>query len=114
MEGKLGAIYINNKQVGGFLDWDVKLNIAEGPLDDNNRTHQVQSWKVTAWSHWVSQQLDSGTDVTLKLCPDVGNGYWECKGKIACQLTKTLHTLIHVQLEVIGVGAIEGRELNEG
>jgi len=111
MEGKLGAIYINKRQVGGFLDWSVKLNMADDPLEDNAKSSHLHSWKVTAWSHWIAQQIDPGTKVTLKLCPDEGNGYWECNGNIACQLTKTLHTLIHVQLEVLGKEAIEGKEL---
>lgn len=111
MEGKLGAIYINNKQVGGFLDWSVKLNIVDDPLQDNTKSSHVHSWKVLAWAHWLSLQLDPGTNITLKLCPDEGNGYWECSGKIACQLTKQLNMLIHVQLEVIGESPIEGKEL---
>lgn len=108
MNGKLGAIYIGKRQVGGFLDWDVKLNLKEGD-EDGNRTVKPYAWKVTARAHWLSRILDPGDEVRLKLCSDAGTGYWECTGMIDCTLTKTMETLIHTFLDVIGSGELEGK-----
>jgi len=112
VEGRLGAIYIGNRQVGGFLDWHVKMNLTSG-VDGNDATHKLQSWKVVAGSHWLTRLLEIGTDVRLKLCSDAGLAYWEGTGKIASQLTNTLEMLIHVRLEVIGAGEIEAKRLSD-
>ena len=108
MEGRLGAIYIGNSQVGGFLDWHVKLNLTEG-VDGCDKTVKLQSWKVITWAHWLTRLLDPGTKVRLKLCSNVGNGYWECTGKIASPATKTMGTLIHTRLDILGSGELEAK-----
>ncbi len=108
MNGRLGAIYIGGKQVGGFLDWQVRLNMADG-VKDNDRTQKVQSWRVTAWSHWLTRLLELNAKVTIKLCADEGSAYWEGAGRIASKLTATMGTLTHTQFEVIGAGVLEGK-----
>ena len=112
MEGRLGAIYVDDKQVGGFLDWHIKMNLTDG-VKGEDRTHKLQSWKVTAWAHWLTQPLIPGTEVRLKLCADDGPAYWEGKGKVANQLTATLHTLIHVIFEVFGSGELEAKKVED-
>ncbi len=109
MEGRLGAIYIGKKQVGGFLDWHVKLNLNEG-VDGDDKTTKLASWKVVTWAHWLTQILEPGVKIRLKLCSDAGYGYWECNGKVNTQPTRTLGTLIHVRLDFIGSGDLEGKE----
>ena len=112
VNGRLGAIYIGRKQVGGFLDWKVTLNLSDGVQGDD-MVHKLQSWKVTAGAHWLARLLEIGTDVRLKLCSDAGLAYWEGTGKIASQLTSTLEMLIHVRLEVIGAGELEAKRLSD-
>ena len=108
MEGRLGAIYIGKKQVGGFLDWHVKLNLTSG-VDGTDKTVKLQSWKVVSWAHWLYQLLEPETKVRLKLCASTGKGYWECTGKVASQPTRTMGTLIHVRLDFNGTGELEGK-----
>ena len=106
MEGKLGAIYIGEKQVGGFLDWRVKLNIAEGVRDEAT-TRKFKGWKVTAWAQWLFKPLNVGDEVKLKLCADAGPVFWCGTGRIANRLTANLNMLVHAQLEVLGNGELE-------
>ena len=113
MEGKLGAIYIGSRQVGGFLDWHVKVNLTDGVKGDA-RTHKLQSWKVVSWAHWLTQPLAPDTEVRLKLCSDAGNAYWECQGKVASQPTSSLHMLVHAPLDFIGNGEFEAKVQDEG
>ncbi len=110
MNGRLGAIYIGKKQVGGFLDWRYTPNLTDGQ-DGNAKTHKLQSWKVTAWAHWVKQKLDPGTPVRIRICADAGPAYWEGTGRVMSRLTDTLETLIHIQVEIIGSGELEGKQI---
>ena len=107
VEGRLGAIYIGKSQVGGFLDWHVKMNLTSGTNGDD-ATHKLQSWRVVAWAHWLFRLLEPDTVVRLKLCSSVGNAYWEGVGKVSCQPTRTIGALIHVQIEFTGSGELEG------
>ena len=110
MEGKLGAIYIGDKQVAGFLDWHVRLNMVEG-VEDDYKTQKLQSWRIIAWAYWITRQIPPGSAVKVRLCADTGRAYWEGTGKVASRLTETTGTLVHVQLEVIGDGVLEAKEL---
>jgi len=110
LEGKLGAIYIGKKQVGGFTDWKVRLNITEG-VEDNDRTRKLQGWRVVAWAHWITQKIEPGTEVRIKLCSNAGVGYWEGTGKLSNRLTDSLNMLVHSQMEVIGAGELEASSI---
>ncbi len=112
MEGRLGAIYIGKKQIGGFIDWYVKVNLTDG-VDDDNRTHKLQSWKIRTWAHWLVQALPVDTKVRLKLCPSIGDVYWECDGKVFSRATSALNTLVHAPLDFMGNSEIEGKRLEE-
>ena len=105
MNGKLGAIYIREKQVGGFLDWTFRLNLADG-VDGTDKTFKVKSWKITAWAHWLHQMLGPGDKVRVKLCSDEAPGFWEGECAIASQPTQQLETLAHVRIEFLGVGEL--------
>lgn len=110
MEGRLGAIYIGKRQVGGFLDWHVKLNIVGNILGDD-ATNKLQSWKVVAWAHWLFSLLEVDTKVRIQLCCSAGNAYWEGIGKVSRQPTRTVGTLIHTRIEFIGNGELEAKEV---
>ena len=113
MEGKLGAIYIGKRQVGGFEDWKLNLNMTEGADRDGNKTAKIQSWKLSSWSYWVFKALSPGDKVRLMLCADVGSVYWEGNAVIACRLSSIMSTLIHTRLEIIGSGELTARTLDE-
>jgi len=87
----------------------VKLNLADG-TDGSNRTHRLQSWRVTAWAHWLFRQLDPGTSVRVCLYANAGYAYWEGTGRLVNRLTSTMQTLVHSQLEVIGGGQLLAKE----
>ncbi len=110
MNGKLGAIYIGNKQVGGFLDWRVVMNLSDG-VKNSDRTHKLQSWRLTGWAHWISRRIEVGAEVRVRLCSDSGEAYWEGKGRLTSRLTDTLETLVHIQIEIVGSGKLEGSKI---
>jgi len=112
MNGKLGALFIGRKQVGGFLDWTLRLNMADG-VDDGDMTHNLHSWRVTAWAHWVSRIIDVGSDIRIMLCADAGPAYWLGKGKLTTRPTNSIGTLTHVQIEIIGSGELIAKVINE-
>lgn len=109
MEGRLGAIYVGKRQVGGFLDWHVKLNLTDG-TDGANATHKLQSWRVIAWAHWLFNLLEPGAKVRLKLCANAGKAYWEGIGRVSCQPARTVDTLVHARVEFIGSGELKAKE----
>ncbi len=112
MNGKLGAIYIGNQQVGGFLDWHQKLNLTDG-VQDGDATHKVQSWRIIAWAHWLMRVIEPDAIVKIRLCADEGPAYWEGTGRIASKMTATMGTLTHLQFEVIGSGELEGKKVQD-
>ena len=112
MNGRLGALYIGKKQVGGFLDWSYRPNLVTGQ-EGEDRTVKLQSWKVVAWAHWVKQQLLPGDAVRIKICADAGPAYWEADCKIASTPSRTLETLVHIQFELIGSGELEAGKVVE-
>lgn len=107
MNGRLGALYIGEKQVGGFLDWRYAPNLITS-IDDGDQTQKVQSWKITAWAHWVRREILPGTAVRIRLCADAGKAYWEAKGVLASAPTKMIETLVHLQIEILGSGELTG------
>jgi len=52
MQGQIGTFYQDGKQLGGFLNWtiDLQLNRAETP---NSRVYKVHSIKSTAEKFWL-------------------------------------------------------------
>jgi len=112
VNGRLGAIYIGSKQVGGFIDWYVKMNLADGVQGDD-RTHKLQSWSIRTWGHWLIRLLEPGTKVRLKLCADAGMAYWEADGAVASPSTKSLNMLVHAPLDFIGNGELKAKVQDE-
>ena len=110
MEGRLGAIYIDERQVGGFTDWSVKLNLSEG-AKDKEKVVALQSWIVRAKAHYLFRELEPGKIVQLKLCADAGPGYWIGSGAIANETATTLGVLIHRPFEVVGHGELEAKKV---
>ena len=104
MKGRLGAFYINGKQVGWFLDWNLKVNLSES-IDGDSKVHKPQSWRLTADSHWLIEE--TAPRVQVKLCAGKDN-YWEGTGNITSKLTDLMDTLVHEEIEIIGRGELKG------
>jgi len=58
MQGEIGTFYQDSKQLGGFLNWsiDLQLNRAETP---DSRVYKVHSIKSTSERFWL---LETPTD----------------------------------------------------
>lgn len=108
MNGRLGAIYIADQQVGGFLDWQAKLTLTNG-ADGNDRTHKLRSWTVLSRVHWLFVKLNTDDKVQVRLYADVGFAYWEGTGRVTNQPTTILDTFIRDQVEIIGDGELEAK-----
>ena len=52
MQGQIGTLYQDGKQLGGFLDWsiDLQLNRTETP---DSRVYKLHSIKSTAERFWL-------------------------------------------------------------
>ncbi len=106
MKGKLGAIFRNDKQVGGFVDWSEETIINESSNKDGEAIHKFASWRVTALSYWLYDAIKGNIVIRLYLSD---NGYWEGTGYISSPMKRIYDTLIHESFEVIGEGVLEGK-----
>ncbi len=52
MNGELGVLSIQDKQVGGFLDWQMDIDIREVSAS-SHRQYVVQKWKAKARKFWI-------------------------------------------------------------
>lgn len=52
MNGELGVLSIENKQVGGFLDWQMDIDIREVSAS-LHQEYVVQKWKANARKFWM-------------------------------------------------------------
>lgn len=107
MQGKLGAIFRNDKQVGGFLDWSEETIINESSNQEGEAIHKFANWKLTAQSYWLYDAIKGNITIRLYLGD---KGYWQGEGYISSPMRKIYDTLIHENFEVIGEGILEGRE----
>ena len=105
MNGKLGAIFKNDKQVGGFLDWEQETILNESSNKDGEAIHKFASWKLTAPSYWLYDSIKGPITIRLYL----GNSYWQGTGYISSPMKRIYDTLIHESFEVIGEGVLEGK-----
>ena len=106
MKGKLGSLHSGRLQVGGILEWELDLLLADS-VKDTATFYKLSKWKLTAQSYWL---FDIPNQVVVRLYSDKGKGYWEGKGIITSQVTKILDTLMHSPIEIIGEGILEGKE----
>jgi hypothetical protein len=106
MKGKLGAIFRDDKQVGGFVDWEQEtiLNVSSSP--EGNAIHKFASWRLTAPSYWLFDAVRGQIIIRLYL---TDTGYWQGTGYISSPMRKIYDALIHEQFEIIGEGVLEGK-----
>lgn len=107
MNDKLGAIFRNGKQVGGFLNWHEETILNESSDKEGNALHKFANWTLSAESYWLFDSVNR--DITIRLYLK-GRGYWEGKGYISSPTRKVYDTLIHEPLEIVGEGVLEGKE----
>jgi hypothetical protein len=105
MNGKLGALFRNDKQVGGFMDWSEETILNESSNRDGEAIHKFASWRLTSPSYWLYDAIKGSIIIRLYL----GDGYWEGTGYINTPMRKIYDTLIHESFEFIGEGVLEGK-----
>jgi hypothetical protein len=106
MDGKLGALFRNDKQVGGFLDWDEETILNESSNRDGDKVTKFASWRLTAPSYWLYDAIKGPVIIRLYM----GNNYWEGTGYINSPMKKIYDTLIHEDFELVGEGVLEGKQ----
>ena len=103
MRGKLGSIHVGKLCIGGFIDWQLDVNLAE--LKGEPSIFKLAKWKLTANSYWL---FDIPNKVIIKLY--TLTGYWEGSGIVTSHSKHLWDTLIHEPIEIIGEGILEGKE----
>jgi len=106
MNGKLGAIFRNDKQIGGFFDWSEETIIKESSNCDGEAIRKFASWRLTASSYWLYDAIKGNIIIRLYLGD---KNYWEGTGYINSPMRKIYDTLIHEPFEVVGEGVLVGK-----
>ena len=107
MDGKLGALFRGDKQIGGFVDWDEETVLNESSNRDGEAVHKFASWKLTAPSYWLFDAVKGALTIRLYLSD---TGYWQGTGYVSSPMRKIYDTLIHENLEIVGEGVLEGKQ----
>jgi len=100
MKGQLGGLFSGTQQVGGIVDWDFELIMAEGS-DGKVKTFKFSKWRLTAPSYWLFGEVDT---VIVRLYH--GTRYWEGEGTIISKVKQVYDTMIHEPLEIVGEGQL--------
>ncbi len=106
MEGKLGVLYLDGVQVGGFQDWAIDTIFNEFSNHDGQTIRSVASWHLCASSYWLYEQVKGSLIARVYLG---GPEYWEGKCHITSPVKKIYDTLIHEDFELVGEGVLEGK-----
>ena len=106
MNGRIGSLHNGEQLAGGILDWSLDLILAS-TTRDTLIYNKLAKWKLTAQSYWF---FDKPDNVTVRLYPDSGKGYWEGEGHITSEIQKLFDTLIHSEIIINGEGVLEGKE----
>lgn len=72
MEGSLGVLYQGNRQVGGFFDWQIDIQIEQKPQKGNHKVWIMVAKKVTAISYWLTEE-PKGSTFEAKFYQYMGN-----------------------------------------
>ena len=105
MEGRIGGLFKDSNQIGGFLDW--KFELILGSLPDEK--YKFAKWKLESPAYWLFTESDK---VTVRLYHDMGNVYWEGEGKIISKIQNVFDTMIHERIEIVGEGTLSEHRAN--
>ena len=97
MEGRLGGLFKDGNQVGGFLDWKFELLLIDTPYDKEK--YKFAKWKLESPAYWLFTEPD---EFTVRLY--VGDTCWEGDGKIISKIQGVFDTMIREHLEIVGEG----------
>jgi len=77
-KGKVGAFFVDGKQIGGFFDWMLTVNLARG-ISGDFRTHKLASWSASARAYWFEQKL---YDIEARFFSDASDHYWAARTRL--------------------------------
>ena len=100
MEGRIGGLFKDENQIGGFLDWKFEVILANTPFDVIK--YKFAKWRLEASSYWLFSEPDI---VTVRLY-HATNAYWEGEGRIITRLQNVFDAMIHERIEIIGEGQL--------
>ena len=100
MEGILGGLFKDDKQIGGFLKWKFELLLAD---NFDELKYKFAKWKLEASAYWLFVEPDI---VIVRLYHNIGDTYWEGEGRIISRLENKFDTMIHSHIEIIGEGQL--------
>ena len=100
MEGRIGGLFKEGNQIGGFLNWKFELLLADN-FDEIK--YKFAKWKLDASAYWLFVEPDI---VIVRLYHNIGNTYWEGEGKIISRLQNVFDTMVHSPIEIIGEGQL--------
>ena len=100
MEGKLGGLFTDGNQIGGFLDWKFELLLADSS-NGESMVYKFAKWKLDAPAYWIFVEPDN---IVVRLYQ--GNTYWEGEGTIISKIQSVFDALIHEHIEIIGEGIL--------
>ena len=98
MKGTLGGLYNGENQVGGFLDWELDVLLADS-LDGESRGFKFSKWILTAKSYWTFDDMD---EVVVRLYNTANRKYWEGEGCVLSTIPNIRDTMIHSPLKIVG------------
>ena len=97
MTGKIGAFFLDDKQIGGFFDWQLETHVQ--PKTTN------LLWKGQAQSYWFKQDSD---DVEARFYSDIDRTYWVGRAMLNKHQYKA-GKLIKEKIEFSGQGILEAK-----
>jgi hypothetical protein len=101
MEGRIGGLFKDGNQIGGFTDWKFGLLLADTPYDKEK--YKFAKWKLESPAYWLFAEPD---DFVARLYHDIGDSYWEGSGKVISKIQNVFDTMIHERIEIIGEGTL--------
>jgi len=100
MKGRIGGLFKDGNQIGGFLDWKFEVILANTPFDEIK--YKFAKWKLEAPAYWLFVEPDI---VTVRLY-HATNAYWEGDGTIITRIQNVFDAMIHERIEIIGEGSL--------
>lgn len=104
MNGKLGSIHAEGRQVGGFQDWELEVVMAS-TRDGTDRNFQPRGWRIDAKAFWILEPLPE--DVYEFRIYDRFGSCWRGNGAVVCETGSVIDRLIHQPLTARGKGLME-------
>lgn len=101
MNGELGVLSIDGKQVGGFLDWEMDINLREVSAS-SSKQYKLVGWKARAFQFWMLEIPNTNVMDALFYFYRKGQLIQASSNKVRIKLPPTypLNIIINTQIEM--------------